>query len=242
MTHTHPDYSTKQKMATIYGEVNNAELAARIWSINTFDRRGHVVWMDDFEHGLEKWLSVGAGLGNTQTITADRARNGDSSAKLVCGSTLVQSAGLHKRMMLPVASALGFECSFSLQEDLDYITLSLNSYDGTNLSSGQIMIDYTNNRIRYLNAAGGQTDLITAITWNNLDDMFYTIKFVCDYTAIEYVRFIFGNTTVDMAGVGMSVAANATYPRLDIFIDAIGDAAKNAEFYVDDVIITQNEP
>ena len=46
MVHTLPDYSTKYRMTNVFGNIDHSELAARLGSPSTFDRRGNIIFMD----------------------------------------------------------------------------------------------------------------------------------------------------------------------------------------------------
>ena len=71
---------------TNFGDpVSNAELAARLGSPDTFDRRGDVLWMDDFESGL-KWRTSLLGTGSLIDLTATMAASGGKCCRLVTGS------------------------------------------------------------------------------------------------------------------------------------------------------------
>lgn len=241
MTHTLPDYSTRYKMTTIFGNIDDAELAARLGSPVTFDRRGNVVWMDDFENTLNKWGAEGNGVGNSQAVNITRARNKTTSVLLTCGSTVAVSSRIFKWLILPVETSIGTEISFSLGDDLDHFDFILRIYDGSNHSYCWLQIDFANSKITYYNDVGGFTDLITGITWDTTFKTWYTIKMVCDYATGKYVRMIFGNKTVDMSTIPMRVLNSGTYPQMRLYLTAYGTAATNATMYLDDFILTQNE-
>ena len=75
MAHGHPDYGGAAPLATVYTLQDLAELAARLGSIDVFDRRGNVLLLDDFESGIKKWLFGGTGSYSAGWI-CDRAEHG----------------------------------------------------------------------------------------------------------------------------------------------------------------------
>jgi len=242
MAHTRPDYSTQHKMKTIYGEVDNAELSARLNSINHFDRRGNVFFMDDFENSLNKWNPTLNGLGAAVVISATRSRSASSSCKLTAGSNGACWAGIARIHTLPVLSSVGFECSFAVDTINTYFQIRPWIYTGAMLLSPVIEINDNDNTIKYTDDLGAQINLTTATTFRNSEYLFHTVKLVVDYNTQEYVRCIFDNTTYNMAGIPIQAAADATGSSIVFLALNVGRAANNDIVYVDDVIFTQNEP
>jgi hypothetical protein len=241
MVHTLQDYTTKYKLATIFSHIDEAELAARLGSIITFDRRGNVIWMDDFESGVAKWNLSGNGTGNTQLISTTRARNGSNSLALTCGSDLGVYSRMIKYLEPPVNSSIGFEFSFSIDANITKIEAIARFYDGTYNRYGYFKIDVTNAKIQYMNSAAGWVDLLVGISWITNTSYFYTIKMVCDFLNDTYLRVVLRDKTYDLSSVELRKVASATYPRFELEITAYGTAVTNAVAYIDDIIFTQNE-
>jgi len=242
MAHTRPDYSTQQKMATIYGEVDNGELAARLKSINTYDRRGKIVWLDDFESAVLKWDGAGAGLGNAAAVNAAWSRNGDSSCKLTCGSSAPQFGGIEKGIQPPFMGHLGLEASCFFDADVTAFFIDLTMFDGTYMTYCRFAIDIALGLLQYYTDAGAWATLINGLTFINDRQMIYTLKIVADFSTGYYVRGMYGGVTYDMTALPMYHFLDATTPQLYVNIYAAGTIATNAVCYVDDVIVTQDEP
>ena len=58
-----PDYGRLSAQATVFPVTDLGELAARLGSIVSHDRRGDVIWLDGFEDGLDKWQPTTSGSG-----------------------------------------------------------------------------------------------------------------------------------------------------------------------------------
>ncbi len=83
MVHTLPDYTSKWKMLKLSANVDNAELAARINGINTFDRRGNVLYIEDFVcPNIVHPISYLGGAG-AATISCAYRKTGEYSLKVV---------------------------------------------------------------------------------------------------------------------------------------------------------------
>ena len=59
MGHGYPDYGTQGPVSTVHSIQDLGELAVRLGSIVTFDRRGNVLWLDGFDSGIGAWSKGG---------------------------------------------------------------------------------------------------------------------------------------------------------------------------------------
>jgi len=242
MAHGQPDFGAYAAKATVGSMADNAELAARLGSIVTFDRKGDVIFLDGFESGLTAWLRSGTGTGWSITQDAAHVRNGGFSAKLVCGSDGIREARFHKLLPYPILSNLGFEASFTMHADVEYIDFYLAIYDGTDLIEGRIRFDQDNSRLRYFSDTGFYVTIEDGLTLYEHNDMFNTIKFIVDFDNDEYIRVMLNERTWDLAGIRVETTGAVFAPHVACNIYARGLVATNTTVWVDDVIITQNEP
>ena len=242
MVHTLPDYTTKYRMATVFGQIDTGELAARLGSIVTFDRRGNVVWLDDFEYGLEKWELSGDGTGNTSAISTTHVLTKQNSLKLVCGSDGLKMYTASTFHHLPVLGRIGFEIAFKIDADFDYVYINESIIVGEARIRPRIKIDYTNSKIELYNSAGNWPDILTGISFATEKSFFHRLKFVVDYSTKKYVRLLFDNQAVDISAHSCKEDISAVTDRFIVQTQWFGDAAANSEIYIDNVILTQNEP
>ena len=230
-------------MATIFGQIDQGELAARLGSPNVYDRRGDVLFMDDFEDLLGKWNTSTHGTGASVAISTAAAATKSSSVKLTTGSTGQFMARMYIYRALPVLGKLGFEVSFTFDDDMDNILIYARIRKGTAIYYPEIILDHTNDKISYNDSAGNPQDLITSVSWQHETYNWATLKFVVDYANEKYTRLIFRDTQTDMSSYAMrKTALGGNEQRLEFMIHATGTTGNNAVCYVDNMIITQNEP
>jgi len=242
MVHTLPDYTTKYKMATIFGQIDTGELAARLGSINLFDRRGHTVLMDDFEAGILRWDSDGAGANHTETINAGAAKSGTQSLKLTAGEGAGGQSWIYKYLGVPVSGKLGAEFSFTVDADTKDITIDFRWLDESKFYRALIKYITATDKFTYENSLGATVDLLTSITLRESTKTFHTLKVVIDTDSLEYVRFIIDNQTKDMSGLGLYPDDDLTAASIYLGINHTSAHADVKSIYVDNIIITQNEP
>ena len=199
MAHGHPDWGISQPRKTVYPVTDLAELAARLGSINTFDRRGDTVWMDDFEDNINKWNYSGSGTGWAVALSTDQALHGAKSAKLTTGNAVTNSTYIAKHHPLPVSSRLGLEISFTTDTSLSYIQFGLAYSTGTSYREASIRyIPGEPGSLQYKDETGIWTEFATT-TLPDVQSLFHTIKIVADLSSHKYTRVLLDNTEYDLS-------------------------------------------
>lgn len=229
-------------MVTIFANIDDAELAARLGSINTFDRRGNTVFMDDFEAAVLKWGTDGAGANNAVTLSAAWAKNGSQSCKLTAGEGAGGQAWIFKYIGALTTGKVGAECSFTVDADTGAITMELRYYLGTRYYTAYIKYIKADTKFQYTNSDGAWTDLLLDIDLESTKDTFHTVKLVIDTNALEYVQFQVNNHSVSMADLGLFRVNVALATTLYFAVNHASAHANVKSIYVDNIILTQNEP
>ena len=242
MTHTLPDYSTKYKLTTIFGQIDTGELAARLGSIDTFDRRGCVMWMDDFENNLNSWQLDYTGLGTT-VITNTQQRFGASSMYMDVGLAVNDVNSAYRYLPFRAVSKMGLETAFQITAVQTTLWFWIDWLDGTTRYRGQIYYNQGAGNLRYLNSGLGDTSFanVTPLLLNS--GMFHIIKIVIDPTDYTFNRIILDNNTWDLSNIPLPGVADATSPCIRVgFKIQNGQLNAHQEMYIDGVIVTDNEP
>lgn len=223
-----------------YAMADLGELAARLGSIVTFDRRGNVIWTDDFQSGVNKWWLEGA---STSTFTwSSRTSNGNGfCGELATNANLYGDADIYVSRPFPVLSKMGFEFSFCLDQYLLELYLDVTLYDGTN---------YYNGVVKWINASDkcqcGGNDLSPTIdlmeSSSSLHDFYWnTIKLVIDFTTKKYVRLIVNDVTYDLTSYSLT-SSSSSYRMVNVHISIMNNSTNITILYLGNMIITQNEP
>ncbi len=242
MAHGTPDWGVTAGRVTTYQLTDLGELAARLGSPITFDRRGDVIWWDDFECGFSHWLTTPSGAGATAALSTARARNGRTSALLVAGSDANHSEQMVHRQAVPTLSRLGSEFSFSLDTNDHTINLIVRTQDGTTQATYSVRWDGVLNVLQYQDSGAALVTFATNIILPEDETLFNTFKLVVDASTGQYVRFLLNESSYSLSGIGGRVDPVAAAPMEEVFIVNTGLAGFNAAAYIDDVILTQNEP
>lgn len=240
MAHGTKPYGRTTPDNTIFGVADMGELAARLGSINTYDRRGNVTWLDDFESGITKWAYGGVGV--VAAWDANHSRNGGFSCALTPGPGIgVLGTAIHYQPV-PVLGNHGAEISWTYHTDHSLVELSLRYYDGVNAHEAAIRYNDVANEIQYVSAGGVWQTWLVGVNLLVNDLMFHTFKIVADFQADVWLRGMFNQNTVNLTGIPLNVWGSGAGPQFDMRIHRTSQVATPIRAFHDDAIMTQNEP
>ena len=242
MVHTLPDYTTKYKMTKIFGTVDDAELAARLGSPNTYDRRGQTIWMDDFENTPINWFTDGIGAGHTETLSNTRSWRGSQSLKLTTGAVANNDSQIKKTFSAPISTTLGLEMHLYTSDAPSLLKIYFYGYTGTRVYRALVKWDPNAYTISYANSADADVNLSPEVTWLPASEHWIPIKIVIDWDKLEYKRILAGANEYDLTGQPLWSAADATRPNVNIWLYWYTQVNVAHSLYIDNVILTQNEP
>ena len=250
-----PDYSAPAPVGsfakpTVYAGSDVYELAARLGSPDVFDRRGDIVWMDDFEHGLNKWYSVTTGVGGNIGTTTTVASRGDCSLQMKAGDAIGSYARIARAFPLPKLGRIGAEYSFAINSSI--ITVAIWTYIAVGTlqylpyvyllqSAGSFSLYYRNDAGVSTPLFEGQTIPIASLYGTR--SIFHVLKIVVDVSTGYWTRIIFDNVEYDVHLQAMDFTPGwASAPIMELVLDTTRGAAGDGITSLDNVLVTQNEP
>lgn len=241
-----PDYGA-YAAKEITGSVSDmAELAARLGSIVTFDRRGDVAFLDDYESGIEKWEeshAEGAEWG-TVGLSAALAESGSFSTKLVTKGAVDGYAQVVYILPYwnPINGRLGVEIKFTLPSNLMRFEMPLfiQSLEGWFWTG--IEYDSWDNVLKIY--GDGAFEDFVEVDLERSATLFHVVKFVIDINTNRYVRVLLDSIEYDASDRVITVVPGGARPYMEIYLTAlnrVGNATSHTCF-IDDLIFTRNEP
>jgi hypothetical protein len=219
-----------------------AELAVRLGAIMSHERRGQVIWFDDFESGhLNKWYQATVGANSTIGLSTAYCRNGAFSARLYAGASNGDFAEIDHFLPYPTLSKVGLESWISLPGSGNaYVYTGFYLYDGTNIHYFCIRYNPSTENVDVCDSDEAWQTFASGIELVG-DHAFFIIKLVIDLVTNVYVRCLINEEVYDLSAYAASVSENAEKPSMVVRYKAY-DVANAINLYVDDVIVTQNEP
>lgn len=222
-------------------QVGNAELAARLGSLVRFDRRGSLLYAESFEHGKQQWTLGGSGSGYAFGLAADVALTGGYSLRLTAPLSSVNYVLAQRLDPYFLATSFGASILYYLPDPCTWLELELHIFDGAHLSHITVRLDYANSKIKVYNQAGAWVEVAAYIPTEMWLPNFRYLKIVGDVAAGKYIRLLSDDAEYDLSAVGLHVAADLGYPRVETFVRFYGPGGAGFYVYVDDVVVTVAE-
>lgn len=240
--HGTPDWGLVGPKSIVYGLDDMGELAVRLGSSHLWDRRGDVLYATDFRDGMGMFYAWGIGLGWAVNLVTSHSRQGAYSVNLKAGSNLEAIAAITLRLPFQEQSSVGLECSFSIDALTSSILDQHHWYDGSRHCNAFIRYDHVGKQLLYLDNAGAEIVLANNIDLRESIYPEHTMKLVVNMIERTYVRFMLDDLTYNMKGTGIWSEASIVRPYWLFAITHYAVPGNNPDCYVDNVIVTQNEP
>lgn len=240
--HGAPDWSVYRIDSATYTVMDLAELAARLGSIVVFDRRGDVTFLENFDNGHARWDTTLEGADASVSISPDHFRTAGYSVALTCGSDGQRSAGIRILTPYPRQANYGLEASFTLEALHIAFVLGLTIYDGTDAHNFVVRYLRATGTLQYLDQDGNYQALTPTCRTYESDHLFNSLKLVATPITDVYDRAILNRQAYDLTALTGRVTPNLADQHFQIDIFYTGAADENPVGYVDDVILTQDEP
>jgi len=237
-----PDFGLYTGTPVASGISDPGEAAARLGSINVYDRRGWTVWMDDFEAPGSKWEVLASGGGATMVLSTARAWTGIQSAYLYTAAVAGRWSQMTKWLNPIRQGKIGVEFWTNLSTFTPgYLALLLYIYDGINLSTAELRLD---SRERSARIVTGGVDRLVAENCFFLNPLtaFIPVKLVVDTDTDYYTRLLIQEREIDLSAYPLAPGAVTTDSVIDARLRLVGGVAGAQYAYTDDFIFTQNEP
>jgi len=242
VAHGTPDYGVTAGSLTRYQMLDLGELAARLGSPDTHDRRGDVVWWDDAECGLAKWTNTPVGVNASFGLDTTRARNGRNSYKLRPGDAANDTISATHEQPISHMSRYGFEFSFSVDPNASVIQWWHRHFDGANLTDLIVEWKSSTNELACWIPPGVFLVFASGVFVFSHATLFNTGKMVVNAETMRYERFILNNVVYDLDQQSGVSAASALAPHHELIIRVFNVTGAAPTVWVDDIILTENEP
>jgi hypothetical protein len=242
MVHGTPDWGGSSPKITTYKLDDHAELAARLGSIVTFERRGDVIALEDFSQGGGMYNVGGIGVGEAGYLSCGGALSGGLCLALESGIGAGSYEEVYRYQYAPVVGGIGMEIWVSPDALLDHLIPEMIVYDGANQCDYQVRYNHLTGKLSVWDAGGVWRVIGTPGVINIGYGIYTPIKMVVDTGARQYVRVLFGDKAYDASAHGGRVTASAIVACLLARCAVYSVVPGGAIVKVDNWILTQNEP
>lgn len=241
MPHGAPDWYKYRRESVTYPVDDLAELAVRLGSIVAFDRRGDVVFMESFEHGLLRVFTSTSGTGASIILDPTVAKTGGYSAKMTAGKDDDHAAQMQIILPTPLLPTVGIEFSFSRCKADTQIQLTSSLYSAIGVLGAMIRYYPGTNTLEYRDSDNNMQTLDADLHLHDADHFFHTLKLVVDFNTRMYTRFFADHNIYDLSTYALRLSGAPSHPLYYSTIQILDTADANPYIYVDDIIATQDE-
>jgi len=237
-----PDWSKYLPLSKRYSLQDLGELAARIGSPITYDRRGEVLWYDQMQEGSSLWQEQAEGIGSGVKVVGTNAYWPGFALELTAGSDGQMLAAIYRYSAPSSLSKWGFEVAWWISTPFTRLDLNLNRHDGVNFQQSGLRVLGSTPKLQYKNSLGSYTDLVALAAQNSPNPTYHNLKFVADMAESEYVRVLLDENEYDLSGVSFYETVEGPIDYNYIQVLFVGSAGFNRKMQVGNVVFTSNEP
>ncbi|MBA7568164.1 hypothetical protein ES708_09885 [subsurface metagenome] len=242
MPHGQVDFGAYAVKETVSSLADMGELAARLGSIVTFDRRGDVIWFDDFQSGFNAEVTAFEGASAKAEWCSEEAFRGGFSGHLVAGPAADDNIWIGWRLAYPALSKMGCELAFSFDGHAKEIELWFRLYGAGKTPNPKVKWIAADKTWSYL----GDDNIFHVIEpvqdIRHHIDTTHVVKLVVDFVKGEYVRLISGEHEYDLSKYACHFSDFRLAPYLLVNFGVSTDGVDDANAYMSHGIVTQNEP
>ena len=228
-------------------DVSLAELAVRNHAVAMpFDRRGDVIYWDDFENpSLKYFPAVKPASAGTINRSTTNPMFGDFCTKMVTGAVADDYCCINYAISNFHEGKIGVQIGFATQSTDATVYVTAIYYDGTNYHQGQLKYEMTNGHLSYYgdDSAWYVIDTIEFFTGYASEIIPYnTMKLVFDLDNGKYVRSLFFGQENDLSAYDLKSSASAIDRGLIVWWYLSTPVGTAQTAYFDNFILTENEP
>jgi len=229
-------------MTSVFGNIDTGELAARLGSIDIYDRRGNAIFIDDFSGGESKWGYAEVGLGARHALTTDTPYLRDTCLLLVAGSDGLMYNSILKYFYFPTKLRMGTEWIYSAEDDPDEVQIEVVVFSGTHRYYFRITADYTNKKFLIYTPVG-TIDIPNGDKTFLENRYYYThIKMVFDGATGKYIRLMYADEVYDISSFSAYSNDYVSEPAILADYTIKSTAGDNSKARLSGFIFTQDEP
>jgi len=240
VSHGMPDWGHLRKK-TVYALSDMSELAVRLGSVVEYDRRGDVFYISNFNEGLGVWLGAGNVPGRIE-FNQDYSKSGGISLKVFTTKTVANVWGLQAFLVPNHVTVLGLETSFTFNSDMGNIIFRIQVEDDTDIYYYWVKLDTVNKKIYTADSSSTWVEFQTGVSLMAGINVWHTLKLVIDAESKTFQRLLLDRFEYDLTAIAPYSTAIGANNQVYYGLDFYPKSTTQAEAFIDNIILTQNEP
>jgi len=216
------------------------ELAARLGSPVAFERRGQVIFYEDFDKGVSDWRWTAETADSYIKLASGSKMHGGHSAYMFRTANSGGYNKLGRRLCASPSGSIGVSMWYRMLGSPDKIRLNLTVDDGLETHGGGLMIDTATDMAYYKNSAGADVFIGIYNCYPPTEKQWRFLKFTMDLTADTYGYAILDGAEYDLSAVAIDTGITGVSQILPT-VEIYAEVGNDAEVYVDNLVITTAE-
>jgi len=237
-----PDFQKYLPGSVRFSLQDFGELAARLDSISTYDRRGEVLWYDKFSYGMAAWGLTASGSGSVIRIDTSNIYRWPHVCKILSGIVLNDLSAIVKYLSPVSTGRYGIEFVLDIESAVTDFEVYLNLWDKTYLYQARFRFLDSGDLMQLRNASGVYETVVSLRPWVSGWYIYNPIKFVIDMNLEKYVRLLIGSTAYNVSAITLNKQASTDPTNAFIQLSTRSASGTNAHVRIAHVILTANEP
>lgn len=223
-------------------QISLSELAIRLGWPHVFERTGNVLYHDNFEFGVGDWVVNGDVAGDIPCVASRGLMVSPYSVKLILQNGEFSFSYMRKRVAYPYLTTYGVEVSFLPTAEFGSFDFGFTVFTGEYRYPCYAAWDDVGHRWMLFTDAGGYVEVATyqIDAWDN--PVWHPVKIVANMVTKRYCRLMYDAEDLALSDYGINEVADTTAPHMMIYIGAYQAGTRTGDIYVDNVLLTINEP
>jgi hypothetical protein len=206
------------------------------------DLRGQCLLYNDFEDGSPSASETFTNVPVYQGIAVNNIYPGNFSYRMKTNVGANSLCALTFGLPYALADRCGHEALYYCNDSVTVIRHKLNYFSGSVVHESAVRFDTNDGKTYLLNNVGVYVDISSLVTHTFPDTHYQNIKLVVDFTTGKYLRVLINSVLYDISAYSYKQSASVVKSYLQYENRVNNFGANSAEIFVDNIIITGNEP
>lgn len=216
--------------------MDTSELASRLGSPCSYDRRARVYWYDDFEAANLHWeTNSSGGAGAAWALDDTVAYNGEQSLKITCSDTSGEITDIIRHLLVPPASKVGFEISFTYEELIKNLHFRIYTWECGMRRDYRVRLQPMNGWLHYYDSSGNWQSFDSVCNMDLDSNLFHTAKLIFNNQTDMYDSFHLDDESFDLSDHAPQ-ASDILGPKIAYLYFRIESKGSNKNTHVDNAI------
>ncbi len=237
-----PEYQNWGEPTVRFPLYDLGELAARLGSPASLDRRGEIIALTAFTPSDFMGAGVLAGANPTSALDRTRSLIGGYSLRLATSAPGVESAAWYAQVGLPLRYRSGLEVLCQTSIGGGHINFAVGAVQDNVAYQAQVRYDQNDQTWEYLNFMGAWLNTGIVAPLHISVYVWHQVKLVVDLETLQYVYLLINGQEYSLAGLYLPLMAMVVPDYMVWGVIMESTAVNPGTVWLDRAIVTQSEP